>query len=276
MSNLSIYEKKWLDLVFEGRNQDYGAYQLRLQNPRTTLLSLLIGVLFFAAALSASILAMDKTEIAPPPLADPDVIVRVTSIDPPKPPAPEEAIVPLSEPDEEVTKERLIDPEIVKSDEDHDDVMTNEEAVVPVAPEGEKTDGQGTNTGQQGTAANTGNASGGTNTDGDAVITATLDRLPEFPGGIEKFLQYVGNNFREPDLSNTRVEESKAIKVIVSFVIEKDGSMTDIKVLRNPGHGLGEEAVRVLKSQKTKWKPGVKNGKPVRTLYTLPISIIPR
>ena len=60
---------------------------------------------------------------------------------------------------------------------------------------------------------------------------------------------------------------------MVSFVIEKDGSMSDIKVLRNPGYGLDKEAVRVLKSLKTKWKPGVKDGQFVRTQYTLPIKI---
>ena len=49
--------------------------------------------------------------------------------------------------------------------------------------------------------------------------------------------------------------------------------MTDIKVLRNPGYGLDKEAVRVLKSLKTKWKPGIKDGQNVRTQYTLPIKI---
>nr|MBF6607452.1 energy transducer TonB [Flavobacterium sp.] len=91
MSNLSIYEKKWLDLVFEGRNQDYGAYQLRLQNPRTTLLALFLGILLFGAALLASVLAMDKPGIVSTPAFDPDTIIRVTSYDPPKPPTPETA-----------------------------------------------------------------------------------------------------------------------------------------------------------------------------------------
>jgi protein TonB len=57
------------------------------------------------------------------------------------------------------------------------------------------------------------------------------------------------------------------------FVIEKDGSMTDIKVLRNPGYGMDKEAIRVLKSLKTKWKPGIKDGQKMRTQYTLPITV---
>jgi len=61
--------------------------------------------------------------------------------------------------------------------------------------------------------------------------------------------------------------------VYVSFVIERDGSMTDIQVKRDPGYGLGKEAVRVLKSIKTKWAPGMIAGKPVRTAYNLPITV---
>ena len=98
------------------------------------------------------------------------------------------------------------------------------------------------------------------------VITTALDVLPEFPGGINKFYAYVGNNFEKPEIEET-------VSVFMSFVIEKDGSMTDIKVLRNPGYGLDKEAIRVLKSLRTKWKPGIKNGVPVRVLYTLPIKV---
>jgi protein TonB len=63
------------------------------------------------------------------------------------------------------------------------------------------------------------------------------------------------------------------MSVIVSFVIEKDGSMTDIKVLRNATPSIDREAIRVLKSLRIKWKPGIKNGKPVRTEYKLPIKV---
>jgi protein TonB len=62
-------------------------------------------------------------------------------------------------------------------------------------------------------------------------------------------------------------------KIYVSFVVEKDGSITAIKVVRDPGYGLGKEAERVLKSVKTKWSPGIQNGKPVRASFNLPITI---
>src|SRR5690606_7017182 len=97
---------------------------------------------------------------------------------------------------------------------------------------------------------------------------AILDRQPRYPGGIDFFYRYVGDNFKNPDL-----DDVKTVRVIVMFVIEKDGTMTDIKVARDPGYGLGKEAIRVLKSLKTKWEPGIKHGKPVRTAYTLPITV---
>ena len=61
-------------------------------------------------------------------------------------------------------------------------------------------------------------------------------------------------------------------KVYVTFVVEKDGSLTDIKVIRDIGFGTGKEAIRVLKSS-PKWTPGEKNGKKVRVLYSIPITI---
>lgn len=273
MSNLSIYEKKWLDLVFEGRNQAYGAYQLRLQNPRTTILSLFIGVLLFAGSLGALVLGKDSIAIQAASTFNPDVIIKLNDFNPPAESKPEKEILTAAQKTKQHTDEqRLINPVVVRSDESPSDVMKNADAVKSTQSTTDGEIGQG----QQTTSGSSTNSIAAVDSDNDAVITSTLEKLPEFPGGINKFLAYVGNNFREPDLSNSGLTASKAISVIVSFVIEKDGTMTDIKVLRDPGFKLGDEAIRVLKSQKTKWKPGIKNGKPVRTLYTLPISIIPQ
>ena len=67
------------------------------------------------------------------------------------------------------------------------------------------------------------------------------------------------------------IEAGISGKVYISFVVEKDGSLTDIKVVRPLGSGTDEEAVRVLKNS-PKWKPGIQNGRPVRVAYTMPIS----
>jgi beta-lactamase regulating signal transducer with metallopeptidase domain len=95
---------------------------------------------------------------------------------------------------------------------------------------------------------------------------ANLEKKPEFPGGIEKFYQFVGTNYQAPE------EEGLKGKIYTTFIVEKDGSLSDFKVLRDIGYGTGKEAIRVLKLC-PKWKPGTIDNKPVRTLYSLPITI---
>lgn len=97
-------------------------------------------------------------------------------------------------------------------------------------------------------------------------IYYAVETKPDFKGGIKEFYNYIGKNFRVPNVNKL------SGKVIVSFVVEKDGSLTDIKVIRDIGYGTGEEAIRVLKNSPT-WIPGYQSGKPVRVMYTLPIVI---
>ncbi|RYJ43297.1 M56 family metallopeptidase [Flavobacterium beibuense] len=105
--------------------------------------------------------------------------------------------------------------------------------------------------------------------DSDAIRNvAGLTKQPEYPGGMQAFYNYITENFIIPD-----IKEDKTLKVFVSFIVEKDGSMSNIKILRDPGYGLGEEALRVLKSIPKKWNPGEMNGELVRTNYTVPVTI---
>lgn len=96
--------------------------------------------------------------------------------------------------------------------------------------------------------------------------TAGLTEKPEFPGGISEFYKFVGNNFKTPEQPNLKG------KVYITFIIEKDGSLSDIKNLRDIGYGTGEEAIRVLKIS-PRWIPGKMNGVPVRVMYSLPITL---
>ena len=100
----------------------------------------------------------------------------------------------------------------------------------------------------------------------DEEVYTNAETKPQFDGGISEFYNYVGKNYRVPEV------EGLNGKVYVQFVIEKDGSLTDIKIIRDIGHGTGQEAVRVLKNS-PKWIPAKQNGRPVRILYSLPISI---
>ena len=103
----------------------------------------------------------------------------------------------------------------------------------------------------------------------DTTIFTRTEVSPEFPGGMKAFFEYLAKNFKYTE--EARKGEVSG-KVILQFVVENDGRLTEIKVLRGVGSGLDEEAVRVL-SASPNWKPGIQNGKPVRVAYTLPMSL---
>ncbi len=273
MSNVSIFEKKWIDLVFEGKNKAYGAYQLRQQSPRTTLFAFFFGITFLSA-LIFTLSSFSKSPLPPAPTEFGTKIILDGGYNPPKnKPKKIETKTGNNEIKDDIKKEDLRNAVITKENEKHTDVKTNAELKNTGSTDPGSAEGAGTGT--PGTGEGTGGGGGG-DTGGGAVLPPNndinlaplLDKQPEFPGGIKKFYEYVGRNFDKPN-----IDEMESVSVNVSFVIEKDGSMTDIKVLRNPGYGLDKEAIRVLKSLRTKWTPGVKNGQYVRTQYTLPIRI---
>jgi TonB family protein len=99
--------------------------------------------------------------------------------------------------------------------------------------------------------------------------SASVDALPEYPGGMEQFYKWIGSNYKFPKQA---IEKGVSGRLVVEFVVEKNGRLTSIKPLKGLGHGTVEEAVRLLHSSKA-WKPGIKNGKTVRVTYILPIQL---
>lgn len=97
--------------------------------------------------------------------------------------------------------------------------------------------------------------------------SAGLEILPSFPGGKVKLYQFIDDNYKKSNKKPTHQG-----KLYATFIIEKDGSLSDIKVLRDIGFGTGEELIRVLKLS-PKWKPGKQKGKEVRTLYSIVIPV---
>lgn len=101
---------------------------------------------------------------------------------------------------------------------------------------------------------------------GEAEIFVVVEDMPQFPGGNVQ--RWISKNVKYPILAQ---ENGIQGKVFIQFVIEKDGSITDVKVMRGVDASLDKEAIRVVKSM-PKWKPGKQRGKPVRVSYTLPIN----
>ncbi len=270
MSNVSIFEKKWIDLVFEGKNQEYGAYQLRQESPRTTMRAFFF-TLFSIGFISGIIMLFSSFGPKPNPIIPPepfDTLVIVDIVIPPSEEEKEKKAEPYkeAEPVEEIPENK---PPVVTTTPDVvDEIKRNDEQPNTNPPLTNNNSGGGTGTDPNIAGGNPGVSIRGEEKPVVPVISAVLDAQPEFPGGMKKFYDYVGKNFKEFDIENV-----DKVTVMVSFVIERDGAMTDIRVLRNPGYELDKEAIRVLKSLKTKWKPGILNGEPVRTQYTLPITV---
>ena len=99
-------------------------------------------------------------------------------------------------------------------------------------------------------------------------IFQIVEEMPSYPGGEQKLMEYVAKNIKYPQIAR---ETGIQGRVFVGFVVEPDGSVSNVKVLRGIGGGCDEEAVRVVKSM-PKWKPGKQRGKAVRVSYMLPVN----
>lgn len=275
MSKVSVFDHAWIDLVFEGRNQSYGAYQLRRQDSKTTLLALAsgIGLMVSLAAIPAAINYF-KPDVA----AIPEVHTVITTTD-----FPDKIFEqPKTEPKKPypVQQQAAAAPAAAIPTIRHTAFVASSEPALPVPtmtevlasnPGNVTNPGDGTATiaiNPTGPGVPGGNGSGAGNGSGTDVVETSVDVMPQFPGGLTSFYEEVGRKFRAPESDGETV-----LKVYVSFVVEKDGTMSNIRVGKDPGNGMAAEAIRVLKSIRARWEPGKKKGIAVRTAYNLPIMV---
>jgi protein TonB len=272
-SKFDLYKTEWLDLVFADRNKTYGAYDLRIHYGDNMLKALAITMVgFTVAAVSLTIAfkhdpandikttVVNFPEYKLPPIEKP---VEPTKRDKPveaKPQKPAAAapksdaatqrrVPPVVTPDELVkTDITPLDPN--KAISNVDSKGLSDKPVVNAVPGVQGGTGEAT----VGPPASTGE---------DKTIYEGVDVMPEPVGGNAAWAKFLQKNLRYPD---TEVQG----RVIISFIIEKDGHLTDLKVLKGVVTELDREAMRVLKLAPA-WKPGLQNGKPVRVKYTIPI-----
>ena len=257
---LDLLKNQWLEIVFEGRNKTYGAYDLRKSITKNTIRAFIIGTLFFGFAVSIPTLM----RLIPEKTENITLDQKITTVKlPPKTEKPKENLPPPPPPPPKVDQVKFVKPVVAKADE----VV---EEIVVIKDLKEKNIGKETIKGDPDaelTIAPVGTGVAAVVEEDNTVYnTAGIEVKPEYPGGIEKFYSFVQKNYRMPDESGLKG------KVYVTFVVEKDGSLTDIKVLRDIGYGTGKEAIRVLKAT-PRWSPGEQNGKKVRCTYSLPISL---
>ncbi len=102
----------------------------------------------------------------------------------------------------------------------------------------------------------------------DDAVYSVVSEQPSFPGGMQEMMKFISENRKYPAEAKAKDIHGK---VIVAFVVERDGSLSNIEILRPLGSGCDEEAIRLIKSM-PKWTPGKQNGKAVRVSFKLPVT----
>lgn len=272
-SLINVYKTEWLDLVFADRNKNYGAYELRSKSSSIMTRALFVsGSLFlllcFSPLIYAKLFPKEIIVEAPPKIVDLTNVIHQMK---PKTPEPEKKVEPAKADPVKVKTIALPSRVVVVDKVDIADPPTIKEIQAAVisdrtqdgvsAPNAALTDNKGSGDG-------TGTAKEGTGTGEDKEIYLGADEYPEFNGGAKAWSKYMERNLRYPYQAQ---EESVQGKVFVSFVVEKDGSVTDVKVLKGLGFGCDEEAIKVIKKSPL-WKPGKNKGTPVRVRYNMAIN----
>jgi periplasmic protein TonB len=268
-SHLNIFSDEWLELVFQGRNKEYGGYQNRKLSPRRHIISMAIAIAIFVLAVSTpSILRVIKPEEI-----DKDVTVRtLTNINLDKPKENVDEIIKSLPPPPPLKNVIKFTPPVIKPDEqvaEEEEPKTQQEVVASKSAIGTIDYNKGTN-------------------DANAEMPETMptedkkiveekvepflvvEQMPDFKGGEDALYKYLEQNIRYPAMAR---ESGISGTVYIRFIVNKDGTISDAKVLRGIGGGCDEEALRVVNNMPP-WKPGKQNGNAVPVYFTLPVHFI--
>ena len=260
------------DIVFETRNKEYGAYFLRKNMGRYLTRAAIIGTSAFALLLggaftftklneaarereinvdlSASLLDEEKPEeeliipeeLPPPPLEEPPEEVAQEKFLPPEPKKDEEVVIEEPPPPAEKLERAVISSKTVEGVEAKD-------VFIPPPPPKEV-------------------AVAKLDAPKEEEIYVSVEEEAQFPGGQAAMYKFLYSKIQYPAAAQ---RASKDGKVTLQFVVEKDGSIGNVKVLKGIGFGCEEEAMRVVKLM-PKWSPGRQNGRPVRVYFNLPVT----
>ena len=266
MAKIDLTSSEWCQLIFEGKNQAYGAYKMRANSTKRHNLAmfavLVIALIGFTIPTLLKLATPKQKEVMTEvttlsKLEEPEIkqeeMKRVEPVAPP-PPALKSSIkftAPVIKKDEEVhedneiksqeeltsTKVAISIADVKGNDEENGaDIADLKQVVTQAEPEPEK-------------------------------VFDMVEQMPAFPGGMHESMVYLRKNIKYPTIAQ---ENGTQGRVIIQFVVERDGTISDVRVARGVDPYLDKEAVRVVKSM-PKWIPGKQNGKAVRVKFTVPV-----
>ncbi len=241
-----------IDLAFEGRNKDYGAYDLRSKYTRYLMISMFSGIFIVLLIIMIPWLFY---YFEPIPLIEGDMMYEVEYYNMSAPPDDEmnKLAQAFAKPPPEVQQVPVVK-DSIKPEEQN---PMEEPAVQEQENEKEKVD----------SSAKPGGSGLGTGTGDDTGLATAVDVYPRYPGGDETRLYYLRKQIRYPEAALKGVIQGV---VMVVFIVETDGSLTHIDVAKRIGGGCDEEAMRVTREM-PRWEPGKRNGRVVRVMVRMPI-----
>ena len=272
MSKIDLISSDWVDLVFEGRNKAYGAYRLRKSTTKRNILAMVAGViLLIVACIILTVKNFVDEQRAKVAMTQ---VAELTNYDQPKKKAE------VKQKKVEVEPERVVE-RVKSSIKFTAPVIKKDEEVKP--DEELKTQDELMSTK---TAIGTFDVKGNDDANGEILkakeviaepeppkheeenkVFDIVEQQPLFPGGPAALMKYLSENTKYPVVAQ---ENGVQGRVTVQFVVEKDGSISDVHVLRGVDPSLDKEAVRVVKSM-PRWTPGKQNGITVRVNYRVPV-----
>lgn len=277
MAKIDLYDPKWVDMVFAGKNKEYGAYQLRKGTSGRNIKALLI--LVIAAALVGGFLAWKVIEQKQ--AEEQQAYMEAMELanlqkQAKKEEKKKETVKPKIEPKKEIPVARetqKFTAPVIKKDElvkEENQVKQMDKLDDKVAVGTEDKEGVKDRTVEAVRSEITVAAPPPPPAPKPEVATKVFDvveEMPSFPGGNVALMSYLNGNTKYPVVAQ---ENGVQGKVIISFVVERDGSISDVKVARSVDPSLDREAQRVVKSM-PRWTPGKQNGQTVRVKYTVPV-----
>ena len=273
MSKIDLISNEWTDLVFEGRNQAYGAYKLRKGTAKRNVWALIIVGL--AAALLYLGLQLQKMAEANKKVENTQAVELAKLNTEKKEAKVEKKEIIKQEPEkvvEQVKSSVKFTAPVIKKDsevkeEDEiklDEVQKSDKAVGAFTVEGNDEVGGAVLKAKEDIAA----PEPPKHVVEETKIFTVVEQMPMYPGGDAALMGYLRDNIKYPTVA---AENGVQGRVVVGFVVERDGSITDVKILRGVDPSLDREAMRVVKNM-PKWTPGKQNGSAVRVKYQVPVS----
>ena len=273
MSKIDLISNEWTDLVFEGRNQAYGAYKLRKGTAKRNVWALIIVGL--AAALLYLGLQLQKMAEANKKVENTQAVELAKLNTEKKEAKVEKKEIIKQEPEkvvEQVKSSVKFTAPIIKKDsevkeEDEiklDEVQKSDKAVGAFTVEGNDEVGGAVLKAKEDIAA----PEPPKHVVEETKIFTVVEQMPMYPGGDAALMGYLRDNIKYPTVA---AENGVQGRVVVGFVVERDGSITDVNILRGVDPSLDREAMRVVKNM-PRWTPGKQNGSAVRVKYQVPVS----